>query len=72
MSMVERCSRCSAMLKSYCGDHLCPECAEALGRNTTDPFWGGFASHPDSRRWPEDVPEDQLTRVEGDPLRRMG
>jgi hypothetical protein len=41
------CARCSALV-GQAGDHLCGACAEALGRNPSQPFWGDFANHPDA------------------------
>lgn len=45
------CERCGARVRQQ-GDHLCPSCAEALGRDVRDPFWGSFKSHPDSKLLP--------------------
>lgn len=36
------CARCGRRVRSQ-GDHTCPPCAEALGRDVRDPFWGDFA-----------------------------
>ena len=42
------CERCGVLLRTYSGEHLCRDCAELLGRDTHDPFWGDFANHPDA------------------------
>ena len=38
------CERCGVLLRTYSGEHLCRDCAELLGRDTHDPFWGDFAT----------------------------
>lgn len=48
MSLGGDCERCGARVRQR-GDHTCPPCAEALGRNVGQPFWGDFANHPDAR-----------------------
>jgi hypothetical protein len=52
LSLVDDCERCSRLV-SRPGDHLCAGCAEALGRDVREPFWGDFASHPDSKLLPK-------------------
>lgn len=41
------CECCLGRVKQR-GDHLCPPCAEELGRTVRQPFWGSFAGHPDA------------------------
>jgi hypothetical protein len=49
MSMnVLECERCLKVLHTYSGEHLCPSCAEILGRSTYSPWWGDFKAHPDA------------------------
>lgn len=51
MSMLDDCERCSALVRHQ-GDHLCGACAQKLGRDASQPFWGDFANHPDSALLP--------------------
>lgn len=48
MSMMDDCERCSALVRHQ-GDHLCGACAQKLGRDASQPFWGDFANHPDAK-----------------------
>lgn len=49
---IDPCERCGARVRQR-GDHTCPPCAEALGRDVRDPFWGAFPNHPDAALWPQ-------------------
>ena len=42
------CERCGVLLRTYSGEHLCRDCADQLGRDTHDPWWGNHRDHPDA------------------------